>query len=300
MKYDEEQIKRFNQRINAVPMEVLLKKNDEQLAKNEQEFTALKRSLSEGKCSYCGNLLTHFSDKKPCLHWLLFEANGVKKKHLPLLFDIKSYHEIEAYLRWVANTVALMRNINDLTVEKSDSKVFETTIVYKNLEWSLSCSKGDMEGHKDKYYGKEPHYHIQIKKNGMVIVKYADFHIPFNDFDEFSFAVKDNKLDKLKGGHLHGAGMQTLFDNATLEEILDGMVKADDESTAHFHMDTIVEADEGTTISGDDLADLMEESNRTGVPLSKLMRNLKNVRVATFIEPGAGIPEIAKRTPKKR
>jgi hypothetical protein len=298
MKYDADTIRRFNERLDSLTPEFIEKKNAEELQKAEKDFQALKEALSEGMCSFCGYPLTHFTPKKPCFHWLLWEPRGLKKKHFPILFEVKSFHEIEAYLRWVANTEAPMQNINDLVEEKSCSKVIETTIKYNNLEWSFSCSESDFEGHKNKSQGKEPHYHFQMKKNGFVVINYNEFHIPFNDYDEFSFAVKEGKFEKIKGGHVHGAGMQTYFDNVSPEEILDKMVTADDETKAQFHVGTMVEADEGTTISGDEIEAMIKESKKTGIPVSKLLRNLKNAKVVTYIEPGPGVPELAKR--KKR
>lgn len=295
-----EKYKNFNKILNKISPEEIQRENKKHLAESEEDFKKLKESLLIGKCSYCGYDLTHFSVNKPCFHWLL-KPKGFKNKHFPLIYKELSFHEMESYLRWVANCESPIKNINDLEIEKSSSKIIEETIKYKNLEWSFSCSKSDMTGHKDAYGdGKLPHFHFQMKVDGNVVINYGGFHIPFNDYDEFCFAAKRGEFEKIKACHIHGAGMQTMFDRSP-EELLDIMKKApgDDESRQQFNISTIITADEGTTISGNDLADIIIEHNNTGVPIAKLIKKLKNVTATSLISPGSGVPEIANRKPNR-
>lgn len=290
----DDRIKKFNEYLNTIPLEKLHAEGDKQHKKDEEDFQTLKTALSQGRCHYCNNPLSHFSEKKPCFHWLL-KPNGFKKRHFPLLYEQKDFHQLEAYLRWVANCDKPMKNINDLVEEKSSSKFIEETIRYKNIEWSFSCSHGDRIGHKDKHEGQMPHYHFQMKVDGNVVINYNGFHIPFNDYDEFSFAVKADKFDRLKARHVQGAGMQAMFDHMSPEEIVDSMRYAENEEDAELDVGIMIEADEGTTISGDDIADMLQERKRTGVSMAKLVQRLKNVKVQTIISPGPGVPEIAAR-----
>lgn len=214
---------------------------------------------------------------------------------------MKSFHEIEAYLRWVANCDLLMRNINDWEKEKSESKIIEETICYKNLEWSFSCSKGDFAGHKHKKEGQKPHYHFQMKVDGKVVMKYRDFHIPFHDYDFFCFAAKNGAFPKLSYQHIHGSGIQKMFDHYTPEQLLDLMnTKHMTDGKEQFRLETLIMAEEGKTISGEKIAELMEKKKKTGIPLAKLVQEMEGVRVVTTVSPGADIPEIAKRTPRKK
>lgn len=290
----DEKIKHFNDYLNNIPIEEFIAKGQEQAIKDDKEFQELKTALLEGRCNYCNNPLSHFSSKKPCFHWLL-KPNGFKKRHFPLLYEQKSFHQLEAYLRWVANCDKPIKNINDLAEEKSSSKFIEETIRYKNIEWSFSCSYGDRAGHRNKHDGQMPHYHFQMKFDGNVIINYNGFHIPFDDYDEFSFAVKENRFDRLKAKHIHGAGMQSLFDHISPEEIVNNMRYSENKEDADLGVSIMVQADEGTTISGDDIADLIEERKRTGVSMAKLVQKLNNVSVQTIISPGPGVPEISAR-----
>ncbi len=292
---NEDRIKRYNEYLNKIPLAEIQENAAIQAERDAKDFQSLKESLAEGKCFYCKNPLTHFSQKKPCFHWLLWKAPGLKKKHFEILFNQKSYHELDAYLRWVANTDVPIRNINDLVEEKSSKKFIETTIRYKNLEWSFSCSYGDLQGHKDKYKGQVPHFHFQMKKDCNVVINYNYFHILFKDYDEFSFAIKRGEIDRLKAGHVHGAGMQTLLENMNPDKLIDSMRGTNSEEDAQFKVDTLLVAEEGTTISGDEIANLFEERKKTGESMAKLVRKLKNVKIKTIIAPGPGVPEIASR-----
>ncbi|MEI8339494.1 MAG: hypothetical protein WCF94_02405 [bacterium] len=289
---------KFNKALNSLPLDKIIEKGKEQQELAKKDFEELKSSLSEGKCHYCNNDIAHFSDKKPCLHWLL-KPNGFKKKHFPILYNNKSFHQMNAYLRWIANIESPMININDLVEEGSSNKFIEETIKYKNLEWSFSCSKNDRVGHKDKYDGTFPHYHFQMKVDGLVIINYNGFHIPFANYDEFCFGVKDEKIDRLRFRTTLGAGMQSLFDSFSSEELLDNMKNSGEDDKKQFNLQTLVEADEGTTISGDEIADMIEEHKRTGVPLAKLLRKIKNVKSTTYICPGPSVPEKATREPNR-
>jgi len=295
--------KKFNEYLNRIPLEELHKKNNEELAKTARDFEEFKAALLQGECSFCGNPITHFSEWKPCFHWLLW-PKGFKTRHFPTLFKEKSYHQINPYLRWIANSENPVKNINDLVTERSSSKLIEETIAYKNLEWSFSCSDGCMRGntHKDKNAEPISHYHFQMRVNGNVVISYGQFHIPFHEYDHFCFAVARGEFDRLKRGHIEGAGMQALYERFSPKELLDRMVAVDDgkEDTAQFRTQTLVTADKGTTISGDDIADIIEEHKRTKVPIAKLIRHLKNVTAKSHITPGPGIPEIAARKRRKK
>lgn len=283
METKDQKIKRLNEHLNSISPEVLLAKYKEQAARDENNFQNLKEALAQDKCDFCGYSLSHFSISKPCFHWLLWKARGLRKKYFSILFEQKSFHELEAYLRWVANCDAPIRNINDLVKEKSSTKFIETTIKYKNIEWSFSCSHGDLQGHKDKHEGVVPHYHFQMKINGNVVINYNGFHIPFNDYDEFCFAMEGGEFDRLKAIRVQGAGMQAISKNLNSEELIDDIRKSE------------IKMDEGTTIPGDEIFNILEESKKTSIPMSKLIQKLTNIKTRTFISPGHGAPKIATR-----
>lgn len=293
---NEKQIQQFNDKLNSTSLEELKEIEENRQKENALDFQNFKEALDEGNCFYCKNPITHFSTKKPCLHWLL-KPNGFKKKHFPILYKDESFRSLNTYLRWVANTEKVGQNINDLVEEQSSNKFIEETISYKNFEWSFSCSKTDRDGHAESHKGDMPHFHFQMKVNGNVIINYNAFHIPFTDYDEFSFAVEAGKFDRLESRRSFDAGMQTLLEHMEIDEnFIDELQYAEDETTAAFNTDIFIEADEGHTISGDDIADLLEERKRTGKSMAALAKKLPNVQIKTVISPGPGVPEIAERS----
>ena len=212
---DDTRYERFNEYLKANSDEAQAESAKEQ-RQAEEDFQEFAAALAEGRCSMCGQLVSHFSEKKPCLHWLL-KPNGFKKKHFPLLYERYDFHRINWYVRWVANTAAPLKNINDLVEDRAATKFIEETIRYKNLEWSFSCSHGDRMGHAGTHAGAMPHYHFQMTVDGHVVINYSGFHIPFSDHDEFVFAVKAGKVEALQHHPGRGAGMQALFDSTTPE-----------------------------------------------------------------------------------
>jgi len=272
----------------------ITKMNERTIKETEEEFQGFKDALKRDECYLCHQRFDYFSVDRPCIHWLLRPA-GFNKKHFPLVFSRFDYWRINPYFRWLANSEAPFKNINDLVEEKRSSKVIEQTIKYKNLEWSFSCSKGDFTGHFFKIRGRKPHYHFQMRIDGNTFIKYSDFHIPFTDYDIWVFAIERGEIDQIKHIHTHGMGMQGVIDELPPETLLDTMTNTNEESEATWNIQTFVEAIPGKTISGDEIAELMKKSRETKIPMAKLMRSLKNTKIKTIIMPGPGVPKIAAR-----
>jgi len=295
----EEKIKRMNELLASYSREELQTRADEHNKKAHQDFEKLKNSLNEGKCSFCSRDVDYFDDKEPCFHWLLWEAKSLKKVHFPLLLRQRGFHRTVTYLRWVANSEQSFVNINDLVEEGKSANIIDITIRYRNLEWSFICSESDRQGHPGTHEGENPHYHFQMKKNGYVVINYNGFHLPFTDYDDFCFAVSERKFDILRVGEGRAAGIQTILDTASPAQIIDNMTHVDSENSALFKTDIFIEAEEGHTISGDEICDMIEERKRTGVPMAKLAERLKNVKLIRIVSPGPGIPEKSQRTPNR-
>ena len=285
--------------LNGLDPEYINLKNKEQIEKDLADFAGLKVGLFHGVCYFCKQSIDSFEKGCPCMHWLLHPP-GFKKKYLDQLFEQKGFHELNAYVRWVANTERPAQNINDILDEKSPSKIIEETIRYRNLEWSFSCSNGDRSGHEGSFAGADPHYHFQMKIDNRVVIKFNDFHAPFNDYDEFAFAVKSEKFEKIKEVRMVSAGMEDLLNYVPTDDMLEKMVYTDDLENAQFNVGTLLVASEGYSISGDEIADLLKERKMTGIPFAKLAQKLQNVSAEIIIQPGPGVPQISTRETKKK
>ncbi len=290
-----ERTKKAFQKISPEEIEQI---NKEAHRQTEEEFHAFKESFNHAHYYMCGSPLKSFSTAKPCIHWLV-RPKGFKKKHFKQLFHTFSYFQMEAYARWVANEATPLKNINDLLFEKSEKKIFETTIKYKHLEWSFSCSPSDLEGHKKSPVVNFPHFHFQMRMDKRPFIDYSDFHVPFKDEDIWKLAMIHQNELPFQHQFTHGEGMQGILSEGVLENILDNCVRAKNEEDALFRFDTIVKAKSGETISGDEIAALIEEGKKTGEPIAKLVKRI-DANVQTFVTPGDGVPGIAERTKTNR
>lgn len=214
----------------TIPREEIAKINALEHARTCESYERFKSHFQDGKCYLCHAPLKTFSTSKPCLHWFL-RPRGFKKKNFSLLFGIYGYFQMESYARWLANLEVASRNINDLSGEKTESKVFETTIRYKHIEWAFSCAPSDLEGHAGKA-SDFPHYHFQMKLNGQTFITFNDFHIPFNDEDLWKLELMRGQDNLIEHTFMFGEGMEDVFNHIPVETLIDGSTLTDDESEA--------------------------------------------------------------------
>lgn len=264
-------------------------------AKEHEEFVA---AHARNTCYLCGLLYDQYDLARPCSHGLLRPSN-IKKDVVASILEGQGCFTPQAFLRWLANTESFGTQINDWSDESDQSKIFETTIKYRNFEWSFTCSSGDLAGHKGSVFGTDPHFHFQMRINGVSFIDYGDYHPALTPRDIWFLRVKQNKVPGITYNETFGAGMNQIV-NEVVDTDLYGTIVAEDETSAQFQMHTILAAAPGTLISGDEVADVVKESKRTGVPMAILLRRLKNVSVKTLVEPGPAVAEKALRTPRKR
>lgn len=273
--------------------------NSLELERARQDQANFRKAFGNGSCSLCEEPLNSFDLAAPCVHWLL-RPRGFTKWHFPLITAEYGFFQIQAYLRWVANEGALAQNINDLAVEGS-GKFIELTIKYKEFEWALSCGDGDYVGHKESASdARRPHYHFQMRVNRAAFIKYNDFHVPLSRMDVVNLEAIRTAPDRIKSGFFGGEGMGDVLNDYTIDEVVKRGIAATDEENPPIKLDSIVIADEGSSISGDELADLFEEARAKKITVSSLLDKLPNVRVTTIVSPGPGVAEQAPRQGGRR
>ncbi len=281
--------------MSAEERDRISRKNVERTMEEHKEFLA---AFQAHECYICGKPLSSFSRKVPCLHWLL-KPKGFKKNDFPAVAEKFAFFPMQTYLRWVANTQAFAKNINDLTEEGTGSKLIELTIRYQNLEWSFSCAPSDYEGHQTSQHAKHPHFHFQMRIDRRPFINFSDFHVPCHEGDILSLEAKRRLPEMVKHKFPHGEGMSEVLNDETVEALVTHGVAADDEDDASLKLDTFVMADEGTTIRGEDLYNIIQEAKATGVTIASLMHKLKNVKTQVIVTPGPGVVEQAPRTSRK-
>lgn len=263
------------------------------------EFRRFKEGFDSGNCYLCGRPLATFSEKNICLHWLL-KPKGFKKKHFPSLGLTYGFFRMQSYLRWVANQEGFAKNINDMQDESAGNRISEVTICYRHLEWSFSCSESDYLGHPGTQHSRHQHFHFQMRVGGKQFINYSDFHVPFAEED----IIKIESIRAFPEAFTHqfpfGWGMEDALSEEMLPEIINSAtIRTDDADPSVFSISSVVQADEGHLISGDDIADLIEEAKRKKVALSSLLHKLPNTRSQTIVSPGSDVVDKAPRSRRK-
>jgi len=276
--------------------EKIQKLNERNLARNERNFAQFKFDLNRGYCWVCQKPLKSFAAMMPCQHWLLM-PNGFRKKHFPILYELKTYDKLEGFLRWYSNAVSPLTGINDIKDEHNPDDLMGLTISQGDLEWSFSCPPSCFSGNHNKH---GPHYHFQMRIKGRQFINYGDFHIPLSEYEKWLIDIDNDRNLNIKRRDVHGMGIGSMFEQIDSDILLEGMRKTEDDKKAQFHLQTLVMSDSEKGISGDEIADLIEESKRTGVPMAQLVKRLQNVRTRVIIEPGPSIAKSAPRTRKRR
>lgn len=280
--------------MNADEIQALNKKH---FKESKQQFEDFRDSIQNNKCSLCKHDLDFFNEQQPCLHWLLM-PKGFEKKHFLILNSKFGHERIQSFLRWYVNSFDLFTGINDLKEEHKPGKVIATTIKRGNLEWSFDMSKEDFEGQ----HWLSPHYHFQMRIGGKRFITFGEFHLPLSDYDRWCINIRLNKIPGIQYGEFFGAGVEGILSNEFIDQndLLSAMRSVKDESKAPFNISTLIEADSGKTILGDDLANIIEEHNRTGQSIAHLSSKLKGVKTRVIIGPGDGIPVASERNTKRK
>jgi hypothetical protein len=272
----------------------VVKLQREKVDAEHKEFTD---AFALGDCYLCKHKLSMFDRSKPCPHWLL-NPLGFEKRHFMEMAKQFGCFQIQSFLRWVANAGDFARNINDMP-EEGSGKFIETTIRYGDLEWSFSCTENDLIGHAASKYSQHPHYHFQMRVKSRPLIRFNDFHVPFKEQELIELEAQQAAPQLIKRKFTYGEGMADVLSEGTVEQILNFPTEGPSDQ-APFKIDSFVVADEGSQISGDELADLMDEAKRTNVTVASLLPRLKNVRIQTVITPGPGVVEMVTRDGRKK
>lgn len=283
----DEQVKK----LNSMTDEQHFQRHKALFERDKKAFEGFSRSFKNGFCTVCRNQLDSFDINTPCCHWLLLPA-GFKKKHLSAVTDRFSLMQVQNYLRWVANQEAYAKNINDLD---QDDDLIKETIRWNNVEWSLSCKSGDLEGHGKR----EPHYHMQIRRDNRPLVRFNEFHLPLSDEDIVQLEAIRHPDSGQWQGHPFGEGMHAVLSDDP-HQIVTDMVSPDEPDEAMLSVDTLVLAKPDKKLTVGDLLDMIEGAKNNDESLASASRRLENVSVESTIMLGPGVVQETPRTGGRR
>ena len=270
------------------------------IKQTEAEYLRFLEAYGRNECYLCKRPFTSFSKKTPCIHWFL-KPKGLKKRDLVSVANRYGVFQIQTYLRWVANQEGFAKHINDIPEEGMGTKLIEFTIRYRNLEWSFSCAESDYLGHKSSQHTKHPHYHLQMRVDKRPFADYNDLHLPLTEGDILSIEARRRLPHIVKHKFPYGEGMSDVLNENTVEALVNNSGgDSTNPEDAPLHFDTLVMADEGTTIKGEDLYNLIQEAKEKGVTVTSLMHKLPNASTLVLVTPGPGVVEQAPRKGRKK
>ena len=280
--------------------EEIEKENQERQRLGQEEHDRFLKAYNNDCCYLCGKPFKTIRKSNPCLHWLLRRCK-FKKKDFPKIIEKYSYVQMESYLRWVANADVFLKNVNNLTDEKTKGKIIQSTIKWKDIEWSFDCSMSDFEGHKGTN-SEFPHYHFQMRINGQQFINYNDFHIQLTKNDEFILSLM---LDGTPNFHhtfgAGGMGMEEAM-SVDFDLLLENPDFKGDEHNGIYHMQSVIQANSEEGIPGELIDEAFEESRKTGISATKILREklADHASMVTIVSPSENVPDLAKRTERKK
>lgn len=262
----------------TLPKEQVERLNREAVERTERDYASFIDAFGRGECSLCGESLTHFDRNKPCLHWLT-RPPGFKGKDIRKLGEQNSLRQVQAYLHWLGSVNEYGKSINNLRVEGKEKMVVGETIRWEDMEFSISCTEADFVGHGKNAHSQQPHYHLQILSGGQIFCKFSQHHLPISNQDVAYIEAERMLGSKFRRAPVGAVSMEDIF-SIEAETLLDEMRSTENEEEAMFSLNTMVMADEGTTISGDVFVDAIERARERGSSIAKELQGLKNARVA--------------------
>jgi len=294
MKYDPKEIKIVFESLTPVAIQEI---NEKDQAEHVRQKDAFIEGYKRGVCYLCGKPFKTITHSEPCLHWLLRRCK-FKKKDFPNIFKKYSYHNMAAFLRWCANQEQFLSNINDLDEEKPQKKILCYSIKWKNIKWTFDCSSNDYSGHSGSQVDF-PHYHFQMQIDGQPFISFSDFHVPFTNDDLFTLSLSSEDWYHHDFGSI-GSGMQDAV-SVSMDKVLEHATTTEDESEATYHFSTIIDASENP-LSGEEIYEIQQEAIRTGKSFALIAQQRLHGRatVKTVVRPADSIPDIARRTERKR
>ena len=117
-------------------------------------------------------------------------------------------------------------------------------VQYKHIKWTFLCRENDLCGHEVKDETL-PHYHLEMRLNNRIFIKFNDFHFKFTDEDLVSLRCNEDPTCLIKQTFgPHGSGMEDAF-SISVESIMDNMQITNDPSEAVYHIQTLVTDEKG-------------------------------------------------------
>ena len=247
----------FRRTFSSIPNDIVALLQEKENERNWNDFNSLKEQLQKGKCSLCGKPLDCCDVENPCFHFLLNPK--LKKKEREALFSKpQSFIKLYTYLTWVANSEYPFVNINDIVSDISPNRLYESTIRYKNINWSFCFRTSDLEGHKGTK-SEQPHYHFYMAVDGKPVITFNNTHISFTPDDFLIFEIIKQKAAVIDPQF--SSGLETLKNGVYVVEGEDGSIIFIEVISEHTIYYTFVQPCTITITQIEEIGDAFEKSN---------------------------------------
>jgi hypothetical protein len=139
--------------------------------------------------------------------------------------------------------------------------------------------------------------------NDKPFIRYNDFHAPLSGRDIGLLEHIRKNPGKVRRRFAGGTGMGDVLHESTLEHIvamgLSGTTD-DEAKAAPIELNTIMIAEPGKTIKGEDIYNLIQAAKAEKVTITSKLRELQGANITTMVSPGAGVVAQAVRSGRKR
>lgn len=272
----------FKRTFSSIPEDVIISFQNKEYEQNGKDFNSLRENLKVGRCYLCGKPIDFCDESTPCFHFML-NPKLTKKARIALFSKPVSFFKLYTYLTWVANSELPFVNVNDILSDISPNHLFESTIRYKNIEWSFSFKESDFEGHQGAKVGELPHYHICMTADSKPIITFNKTHIQFTPDDFFYFEVLKQKAAVLDPQF--SSGLETLKNGVFIQVQIDGSIVFSEvisEDTIHR---TIVKSGSFNNAQLKEIGDKYQTSNKHIYQIIEELNKEKGYKIESITFP---------------
>jgi hypothetical protein len=130
-------------------------------------------------------------------------------------------------------------------------------------------------------------------------IRYNDFHVALSEQDVGLLEHMRNNPGNVRRRFAGGTGMGDVLHESTLEQVvaMGRSATTDDEANAApIELNTMMIAEPGKTIKGEDIYNLIQAAKAENVTVTSKLLGLQGANITTMVSPGAGVVAQAVRS----
>jgi hypothetical protein len=130
------------------------------------------------------------------------------------------------------------------------------------------------------------------------LIRYNDFHAALSEQDIGLLEHMRKNPGKVRKRFAGGTGMGDVLHQSTLEQVvaMGRSFPGDEANAAPIELRTVMVAEPGKTIKGEDIYNLMQAAKAENVTVTSKLRDLQGATITTMVSPGPGVVAQAVRS----